>query len=69
MCCNIIIYSYNIRLYIPCIVHVLMRDEKEGRKKQARLNKQQLRQRNTAHPRQSRKMSHHMYIVIAFMHV
>ena len=32
-------------------VHVLMRDEKEGRKKQARSNKQQLRQSNTAHPR------------------
>ena len=34
-------------------VCVLMRDEKEGRKKQARSNKQQLRQSNTAHPRQS----------------
>ena len=32
--------------------HVLMRDEKEGRKKQARSNKQ-TRQSNTAHPRQS----------------
>ena len=30
-----------------------MRDEKEGRKKQARSNKQ-TRQNNTAHPRQSR---------------
>ena len=30
----------------------LMRDEKEGRKKQARSNKQ-TRQSNTAHPRQS----------------
>ena len=40
-------------------IHVLMRDEKEGRKKQARSNKQ-TRQSNTAHPRQSlflRKMS------------
>ena len=38
-------------------VNVLMRDEKEGRKKQAKSNKQQS---NTAHPRQSlflRKMS------------
>ena len=34
-------------------VHVLMRDEKEGRKKQARSNKQTTRQSNTAHPRQS----------------
>ena len=33
-------------------VHVLMKDEKEGRKKQARSNKQ-TRQSNTAHPRQS----------------
>ena len=33
-----------------------MRDEKEGRKKQARSNKQ-TRQSNTAHPRQSLKMS------------
>ena len=32
-------------------VHVLMRDEKEERKKQARTNKQ-TRQSNTAHPRQ-----------------
>ena len=40
---------------IQCImhIHVLMRDEKDGRKKQARSNKQQLRQSNTAHPRQS----------------
>ena len=41
-------------------MHVLMRDEKRGRKKQARSNKQQLRQSNSAHPRQSlflRKMS------------
>ena len=40
-------------------VHVLMRDEKEGRKKQARSNKQ-TRQSNIAHSRQSlflRKMS------------
>ena len=34
-------------------VHVLMRDEKEGRKKQARSNKQQGKLSNTAHPRQS----------------
>ena len=31
----------------------LMRDEKEGRKKQARSNKQQGKLSNTAHPRQS----------------
>ena len=40
--------------------YVCMRDEKEGRKKQARSNKQ-TRQSNTAHPRQSlflRKMSY-----------
>ena len=30
-----------------------MRDEKEGRKKQARSDKQTTRQSNTAHPRQS----------------
>ena len=30
-----------------------MREEKEGRKKQARSNKQTTRQSNTAHPRQS----------------
>ena len=35
-------------------VHVLMRDKKEERKKQARSNKQ-TRQSNTAHPRQSQK--------------
>ena len=33
-------------------IHVLMRDEKEDRKKQARSNKQ-TRQSNTAHPKQS----------------
>ena len=33
-------------------IYMLMRDEKEGRKKQARSNKQ-TRQSNTAHPRQS----------------
>ena len=33
-------------------IYVLMRDEKEGRKKQARSNKQTM-QSNTAHPRQS----------------
>ena len=31
----------------------LMRDENEGRKKQARSNKQTTRQSNTEHPRQS----------------
>ena len=41
---NGIIYTY---IYI-----LLMRDEKEKRKKQARSNKQ-TRQSNTAHPRQS----------------
>ena len=35
------------------IIHVLMRDEKEERKKQARSNKQTTRQSNTAHLRQS----------------
>ena len=43
----------------PSIYMLLMRDEKEERKKQAGLNKQ-TRQSNTAHPRQSlflRKMS------------
>ena len=46
-------------IYNISTVHVLMRDEKEERKKQARSNKQ-TRQSNTAHPRQSlflRKMS------------
>ena len=45
-------------------VHVLMRDEKEGRKKQARSNKQQGKS-NTAYPRQSlflRKMSCLVYV-------
>ena len=40
-------------IHVRVHVRVLMRDEKEGRKKQARSNKQQLRQSNTAHPRQS----------------
>ena len=57
--------AYNVRrtwYIMSCIhalwgeevhVHVLMRDaKKEGRKKQARSNKQ-TRQSNTAHPRQS----------------
>ena len=42
-----------------CAVQVLLRDEKEGKKKQAMSNKQ-TRQSNTAHPRQSlflRKMN------------
>ena len=49
-------------MYIVCLymyIHVLMKDEKEGRKKQARSIKT-TRQSNTAHPRQSlflRKMS------------
>ena len=38
-----------------------MRDEKEGRKKQARSNKQ-TRQSNTAHPRQSMYMYMYMYM-------
>ena len=41
-------------------VHVLMRDEKEGRKEASKV-KQTTRQSNTAHPRQSlflRKMSY-----------
>ena len=41
-------------------IHVVMRDEKEGRKKEASKVKQTTRQSNTAHPRQSlflRKMS------------
>ena len=37
---------------VRSLIHVLMRDEKEERKKQARSNKQ-TRQSNTAHPRQS----------------
>ena len=44
---------YNIRCTCTVTVysvHVLMRDEKEGRKKQAR-SSQQTRQSNTAHPR------------------
>ena len=45
-------------------IHVLMRDEKEERKKRTRSNKQ-TRQSNTAHPTQLlslRKMSMHMYM-------
>ena len=48
-----------LHVHVHVHVHVLMRDEKEGRMKQARSNKQ-TRQSNTAHPRQSlflRKMS------------
>ena len=66
---NIHVYNlYYMHMYIH--VHVLMRDEKEERKKQARSNKQTM-QSNTAHPRQSlflRKMScfgwdsNHMYM-------
>ena len=56
-----IIYNYTcIHVCVFCfLLHVLMRDEKEERMKQARSNKQ-TRQSNTAHPRQSlflRKMS------------
>ena len=40
----------NIQMYM--FLYIQMRDEKEGRKKQARSNKQ-TRQSNTAHPRQS----------------
>ena len=51
-------------------IHVLMRDEKEGRKKEASKVKQTTKQRNTAHPRQSlflRKMSTcTMYMYMAF---
>ena len=43
--------KYYLILSTPWYVHVLMRDEKEERKKRARSNKQ-LRQSNTAHPRQ-----------------
>ena len=48
-----------VHVHVHMYLHVLMRDEKEERKKQARSNKQ-TRQGNTAHPRQSlslRKMS------------
>ena len=51
--CNLLIHTL-LNLHIHAVhIHVLMRDEKEGRKKQARSNKQ-TRQSNTAHPRQSR---------------
>ena len=49
----------HVHVYTCTCIHVLMRDEKGGRNKQARSNKQ-TRQSNTAHPRQSlflRKMS------------
>ena len=54
-CCCVV--SDQLTIQKTCIImymyiHVLMRDEKEGRKKQARSNKQ-TRQSNTAHPRQS----------------
>ena len=39
-------------LYVYAYMYMLLRDEKEERKKQARSNKQ-TRQSNTAHPRQS----------------
>ena len=61
-CMSTVHHVYNMTdayMYIHVCIHVLMRDEKEGRKKQARSNKQ-TRQSNTAHPRQSlfpRKMS------------
>ena len=40
----------------PKIMHVLLRDEKEGRKEEASRVKQTTRQSNTAHPRR-------MYII------
>ena len=49
---NRFLTGYNV-LY----THVLMRDEKEGRKKQARSNKQQGEATQHMHSRQSRKMS------------
>ena len=45
-------YIYIIHMYICMYIHVLMRDEKEGRKKQARSNKQQGKA-TQPHPRQS----------------
>ena len=62
--------SFTIHMYIPFSpynVHALIRDEKEGIKKQARSNKQQLRQSNSAHPRYNvvtspKKMYMYMYM-------
>ena len=55
---NMYSYMYNLHIHVHIIyIHVLMRDERKGRKKQARSNKQQLRQSNTAHPLFLRKMS------------
>ena len=55
----IVIVVYILRKHHVRYIHVLMRDEKERRKKQARSSKH-TRQSNTVHPRQSlflRKMS------------
>ena len=52
--------TVHVYLHVYLHVHVLMRDELEGRKKEASKAKQTTRQSNTAHPRQSlflRKMS------------
>ena len=64
--CMYTFYTYTCTIHIrytctvyTCTCTCVMRDEKEGRKKQARSNKQ-TRQSNTAHPRHSlflRKMS------------
>ena len=54
------IYMHSTLAFKKVDVHVVMRDEKEGRSKQVWSNKQTTRQSNTAHPRQSlllRKMS------------
>ena len=53
-----VVYGMPFMLHVytgMCIynVHVLMRDEKEGRKKETSKVKQTTRQSNTAHPRQS----------------
>ena len=63
-------YGYTMvkrQLYIYIYIHVLMRDEKKERKKQARSNKQ-TRQSNTAHPRQSLFLEHvYMYIHVLLL--
>ena len=46
-----VVYLHVVYVHVV-YVHVIMRDEKEGRKKQARSN-EQTRLSNTAHPRQS----------------
>ena len=55
-------------MYIHVHVHVLMRDETDARKKQARSNKQQTtRQSNTAHP--SMYMCIYMYYLASLSSV